>query len=397
MLPIRSILTRDECRLEDLFAFRLAVQVSRLESDQPIHRGDNKECVARPQDHVVGRIDVHAGRTLKHDDVDDVLGLDLPHGPAGERARRAHDHVGEIDGSAGELERLIHLAARRRGDERGRGDLRGGDRRHGERAGDLLGERFVEQANDHRRGRIEVAGREPGVDVREVVAGRQDHRAGLGNAGLREHLFVAAVPLDDGDVQVVDGVEERGLGVGLDGDHGLAELHQALNDAIPDLADADHHDVTALERGDHALPLREFALPGEHQVSEPDDRVRRRPQADDRHQEEERLEIPFVGELEPRFEKDHQEDGVERLRQADVLVVIEPVKDQPANRNEPDEYDERPPELAEQKAHVSDMDQQPVESAHRITSSSVHADVPASSRARASRSATPISVAQCRR
>ena len=91
-------------------------------------------------------------RALVHDDVDPLVGLDLADGPAHQPAGGADRDVGEVDVLAGELKPLVDLSPGRRGDERRRGDLRGRDRRHRERAGDLGGQGFVEQA-DHDLGR----------------------------------------------------------------------------------------------------------------------------------------------------------------------------------------------------------------------------------------------------
>ena len=96
----------------------------------------------------------------------------------------------------------------------------------------------------------------------------------------------------------------------LDRHDALAHLEQAADDLVADLADPDHDEMVAAERGEHAIPLREVLLAGEHQERQPDHRVGDGAQAHDREQEEQRLQVPLVGEVERRLQEDHQEDGV---------------------------------------------------------------------------------------
>ena len=51
------------------------------------------------------------------------------------------------------------------------------------------------------------------------------------------------------------------------------------------------------------------------------------PRPDDRQQEEQRLKIPLVGEVERRLEEDHQEDRVAGLGKGQLAVVVKPVED----------------------------------------------------------------------
>ena len=77
--------------------------------------------------------------------VNDLKTLSLQSAQAADQAaRRADRQVSKVDVFAGELEPLVDLASGRRGNERGRGDVRRRDRGHREGAGDLGGEGLVE-------------------------------------------------------------------------------------------------------------------------------------------------------------------------------------------------------------------------------------------------------------
>ena len=130
---------------------------------------------------------------------------------------------------AGELEVLVDPTSGGRGDERRRGDLGRRDRRHGERAADLHGERLVEEAEDDPGLGVQVAGGQAGVEVREVVAGGEDDRPRPCHASLFERLERPAVAADHGDLQVDDLVEQRRVGRWpLDGDTGSRKASRPL-------------------------------------------------------------------------------------------------------------------------------------------------------------------------
>ncbi len=101
------------------------------------------------------------------------------------------------------------------------------------------------------------------------------------------------VSLDHRHALVEQLAQERRAAGHLDRHDALAQLEQLLDDLIADLADPDHDEMVAAERGEHAIPLRQVLLAREDQEGEPDHRVGDRAQADDRQQEEERLKIPL--------------------------------------------------------------------------------------------------------
>ena len=130
------------------------------------------------------------------------------------------------------------LPAGRGGDERGRGDTGRGDRRHRERAGDFRRERFVKEAEHDPGVGVEMRG-EGGVEVREVVAGREDHGRSGFHAGLFEDFRAADVAANHGDAEVVKFVEERvgrvGIGFGMDDDDRFVESRRPLMTCRPTL------------------------------------------------------------------------------------------------------------------------------------------------------------------
>jgi hypothetical protein len=121
--------------------------------------------IARGEHGVTAGFDVDAAGPLVHDNVDPVVGLDLAHGPSGEPAGLRDDQVSQVDVLAGELKALVDLAARGGCDERRGGHLRGRDRRHGKRSGNLGGQGFVEQPEHDSSPGVQVAGQEPDVQV----------------------------------------------------------------------------------------------------------------------------------------------------------------------------------------------------------------------------------------
>ena len=165
--------------------------------DEPVDRRDRQDLVAGAEDDVVVGVDVGDAAAVVHDDVHLAVGLDLADGPADEGAVGADRQVGQVDVPAGEVELLVDLPPGRRGDEGRRRDLGRRDGRQGERALDLLGERLVEEAEDDLRRRVQVAGRQAGVEVRQVVLGRQHHGAGPLHPGGLQRLGRPGVAADD--------------------------------------------------------------------------------------------------------------------------------------------------------------------------------------------------------
>lgn len=252
-----------------------------------------------------------------------------------------------------EAKARIDLLSGRRGDEGGSRDVGDRDRGHVESTPDLGSEGLVVEPKHQADPGIDVLGRQGGIEVRQVIVGRENHRLGLADSRELKGLLDPAVPGDQGHPEVVNLIDERRVPFDLHRDDRFAEGEELLDQLEPNLPDTDDDDVVLVERGDHPLPLLKILLLGERQKREADQRIRHRAQADNGDEKEERLEIPIVGELERVLEEDEKENPVTGL---DVVHALATTDHEPADEDQPPKHAERPPKLPQERAEIPEID-----------------------------------------
>src|SRR5579862_4671034 len=301
----------------------------------------------------------HAGRgavPLVKDDRNPELLLQGGYRPDGEAVDA---QVRQMDRLPVHLEVLVNAPARHGGDERRGGDLGGGNHGHLELRRDLRRQGVVEEPENHLDVGPEVPRGERGVEIRQVVVGREDDGPRLLDIRQQQVLLEPRFADQHRDPPVLHLLHEHAVAILLDGNHRLLGRQEFLDDAIPHAAEPAEDDVVAVGRGFHDPPLLKLPLAGEDEVAEADDAVRHGAEADDRDEKEQRLVVPGVREIQARLDEDEREHAEAGLA---VRQGHRAGEQSPAENHEEPEDDERPPEFTDDVPHPA---QEFAERAHR--------------------------------
>ena len=172
---------------------------------------------------------------------------------------------GHVEGLARQPDVARRDLAERGRHQRGRGQLAA--RQHGavaEEPGDVLAEPPVVGGDDQPQVRVELLGAQGRVEVVEVIGADQGHRAGGGDARVRERLSGQRAVLADGDARQAG--DPRAVILGLVGQHDDDVLAVAPGefpgDAVGERIVAAHDEVAAGHsgRGHGQDPIQRRAL-----------------------------------------------------------------------------------------------------------------------------------------
>jgi hypothetical protein len=210
----------------------------------------------------------------------------------------------------------------------------------------LSAHRLVEHAEHDADARRDPARVERDLEVRQVVAGRDQDRAGPGHARVEQEALAPRVADQDRRALGPHLVHELLAGVDLDRDDAMPQATQDLKAAEAELAHADDDDVVLHRcRHDSGPGLFEPA-PIAQQAQELDDRVDDEPDAQDRDRKEQHAQPRIAWKVNRRL-REYQAPGVvHALDDGEVRAWPESLKHQRADQEHQREDRELRPDLA---------------------------------------------------